>query len=320
MRKIILVSIIFIVLLITIFYPNKKVENNNTIKVAEVTHSLFYTPFYVALNNGYFNDVGLNVDLILTPGADKVAASLLANEANIGLAGIEASIYIYNQNPNNYIMPFASLTKRDGQYIVSRQKETLTKDTLKNKEILVGRKGGMPAINFLEGIKTLGLKENELNINYSVEFASLDGAFIGGTGDYVNLFEPNATKMEEQNLGYVIGNIGSLSKEVPYTCFMSSKDYINNNKEVINKFKEGLTKGLLYVKESNIDDIVKAVKPSFKELDDTMIKKIILRYQENDTWYDNTTIKKEAYNNITQMLLDNKLIDTVPDFNLLIYE
>ena len=161
--------------------------------MAEVTHSPFYAPLYVALENGYFKELGLDVQLLLTPGADKVATSVIAGDAQIGFAGAESAIYVYKGEEEDYLVTFAGLTKRDGQFIVSRSKDFKWED-LYGKEVLVGRYAGMPALNFLNALKNIGIDINKIKLNYSVDFASLSGSFIAKVGDFVNLFELNVRK------------------------------------------------------------------------------------------------------------------------------
>ena len=223
----IIVGLCLIGMITFICFTGKKEENDlRKIRVAEVTHSPFYTPFYVAIENGYFKEEGLDIELVLTPGADKVSAAVLSNDVEIGFAGPEASIYVYNGGEEDYIISFAGLTKRDGQFILAREAtDNFKLEDLYNKEILVGRKGGMPSLNFLNALKKSNIDPKKININYSVEFAALSGSFIGGMGNYVNLFEPTATKLTKDNLGYVVANIGLMSGEVPYTAFNARKSF-----------------------------------------------------------------------------------------------
>ncbi|MBE6141128.1 MAG: ABC transporter substrate-binding protein [Firmicutes bacterium] len=183
--------VVIAIILISFLVSNEKKETNlQKIRVAEVTHSSFYTPLYVAIENGFFEEVGLEIELILTPGADKVSAAVLSNDVEIGFAGAESAIYVYNENEKDYLQIFAGLTKRDGQFIVSREKNPNFKlNDLIGQEILVGRSTGMPALNFMNALQKAGIDTKKININTSVEFAALSGTFIGGTGDYVNLFE-----------------------------------------------------------------------------------------------------------------------------------
>lgn len=173
---------------------NKKDSNLEKVRVAEVTHSIFYAPMYVALENGYFKDEGLDVELILTSGADKVSAAVLSNTVEIGFAGPESAIYVYKNGEEDYLVTFAGLTKRDGQFIVSREKiEGFKIEDLYGKEVLAGRVGGMPILNFQNGVKKANGDINQINVNTSVDFASLSGTFVSGIGDFVNLFEHSAT-------------------------------------------------------------------------------------------------------------------------------
>lgn len=190
MKKIFIIFLAILILLFYVLFHKNNKDNIENITLAEVTHSIFYAPLYIAIENGYFKEEGLDIELILTSGADKVSAAVLSGDAQIGLAGAESAIYIYNSGEKDYLQIFSGLTKRDGQFILGRKKDNeFSLDKLKNKEILVGRKGGMPSLNFLNAIDNKGVNSKDININYSIDFASLSGAFIAGTGDYVNLFD-----------------------------------------------------------------------------------------------------------------------------------
>ncbi len=195
MKKIIIYSISIFVLLILVFglFYKKENKNNNLedVVVAEVAHSIFYAPMYVAHSLGYFEDEGLKVNIVLTSGADAVAAAVMSGDAQIGFCGSEQTIYIYNQGAEDYLVSFAGLTKRDGSFIVSRNKEEFSLDSLKGKHIIAGRQGGMPAMTLQYILNKNGISLNDLNFDTSIAFASMSGAFIGGTGDYVALFADN---------------------------------------------------------------------------------------------------------------------------------
>lgn len=185
------VFLIVVAVLGITYWKNQTSTNENLthVKLSEVTHSAFYAPLYVAIEEGYFKEEGIDLELILTSGADKVAAAVLSGDVSIGFAGPESAIYVYNGGEKDYLVTFAGLTKRDGQFIVSHNDKAFDWNDLKGKEVLVGRKGGMPALNFLNALKNAGIKPEEVNLNYSVEFAALAGSYIAGIGDYVNLFE-----------------------------------------------------------------------------------------------------------------------------------
>lgn len=323
MKKIfsIIICLVLILMISLLNIHNKKDEDKSLtkIKVAEVTHSVFYAPWYVAIENNYFKDEGLDIELILTPGADKVAAAVLSNDVNIGFAGLESTIYVYNGGEADYLVNFAGLTKRDGQFILGRSKnDNFNLEELYGKEVLVGRKGGMPALNFLNALKKMNVDSSKINLNYSVEFAALSGSFIGGMGDYVNLFEPTATKLEKENFGYVVASIGAYSGEMPYTTYYARKSYIENNKDIIDKFKKALNKGLEFVKNNEPEIVAEAIHNQFKDESINNLTTMIKRYKDYDCWYDDTHIKEIAYQNLEQVMLDNNLIENKIDFNILV--
>ena len=323
MKKIfsIIICLVLILMISLLNIHNKKDEDKSLtkIKVAEVTHSVFYAPWYVAIENNYFKDEGLDIELILTPGADKVAAAVLSNDVNIGFAGLESTIYVYNGGEADYLVNFGGLTKRDGQFILSRSKnDNFNLEELYGKEVLVGRKGGMPALNFLNALKKMNIDSSKINLNYSVEFAALSGSFIGGMGDYVNLFEPTATKLEKENLGYVGASIGAYSGEMPYTTYYARKSYIENNKDIIDKFKKALNKGLEFVNNNEPDVVALVIHNQFKDESLNNLTTMIKRYKDYDCWYNDTHIKEIAYQNLEQVMLDNNLIENKIDFNILV--
>ena len=322
MKRIILTIFIIILLIISIFkliYSSKENINKNitTLKVAEVTHSPFYTPFYVALENNYFKDEGLNIELSLTPGADKVTAAVISKSVDIGFAGPESTIYIYNEGKEDYLVSFAGLTKKDGQFIVSRKKDFKWED-LQNKEILVGRIGGMPALNFLNALDKLGISTDNIKINYNVDYASLSGAFIGGNGDFVNLFEPNASNIEKNGYGFIVESIGKNEDTMPYTAFYTTKSFLDNNKETLKKYNNALNKGLEYIKKHNSHDIAMIIKNQFSDIDTKDLEKYIDNYKDIDSWYDNTFIPEEDFKSLQKLLIKNKLIDKEVPYNILV--
>ena len=318
----ILTGLIIIITFILIYTFNNENKNNaiTTIKVAEVTHSAFYTPFYVAIKNNYFKDNNIDIDLILTSGANNVIAAVLSKDVDIGLCGPEATIYVYNEGEKDYIKTFAGLTKRDGQFIVSRTKiDNFKLEDLIGKEVLAGRPGGMPIFNFYNALKNENIKG--VNTNDTVDFANLTSAFLSGTGDFVNLFEPNATKLEKMNKGYVVASVGMYAGEVPYTAFNARTSYIENNKELINNFKDAINKGLKFTKNNDSKDIAKIIIDLFPDTSIEDLTTIIERYKNADSWLDNTFISEEMFKNLEDMMIDSKLLtEYVPYKDLIINE
>lgn len=320
MKKIVIVFVSLILIILCMSGCNKK-EELTKVRLAEVTHSMFYAPLYVAIENGYFEDEGLDVELILTSGADKVSAAVLSNTVEIGFAGPESAIYIYENGEKDYLVTFAGLTKRDGQFIVSRKQiENFDIEDLYGKEVLGGRVGGMPLLNFLNGVKNINGDISKININTSVDFASLSGSFIAGMGDYVNLFEPNATKLEQQGFGYVVGSIGELSGEMPYTAFYARKSFIDNNKDTILAFNRAINKGLEYVNNHSNEEVADVILKQFPDSSRNEIITIVGRYRDADSWLYNTTITKESYENLEDIMIDNNLLDEYVPFDTLVID
>ena len=322
-KKIIITLLCLLVIIISIFIITKNSKNKKSdlikIKLAEVTHSSFYTPLYVSIENGYFKDEGLEIELILTPGADKVSAAVLSNDVEIGFAGAESAIYVYEQNENDYLQLFGGLTKRDGQFIVARDDyKNFSLEDLYDKEILVGRKTGMPALNFLNALKNNNIDINKINVNYSIEFAALSGTFIGGTGDFVNLFEPNATNLEKEGYGKVVASIGMLSGEVPYTAFYARKSYIDKNPEIIKKFTNAINKGLEYTLNNDATTIANDIIDQFPDTNIKDLALMIERYKEYDCWLENPYISEKLFTNLEDFLIDFDLIKKYVPYNDLV--
>lgn len=320
----ILIALILIaVIIITSIKLSSKENTNNdltTIRLAEVTHSVFYAPMYVAIENGYFESEGIEIDLILTPGADKVSAAVLSDTVDVGFAGTESSIYVYAGGESDYLVTFAGLTKRDGQFILARDcSSEFELSDLYSKEILVGRAGGMPAVNFLNAMKNAGMDVNKINVNYSIDFASLSGSFIGGVGDYVNLFEPTATTVVNVSDACIVDSIGRLSGEVPYTAFYARKSYLEENEELLLGFTRAIAKGLEFVLNNDSETTASVILPEFPDSALNDIITIIDNYKEYDSWLTTPYISEESFNNLQDMLIDNDLIEDYVPYSDLIH-
>lgn len=314
-----LIIVLLLVVTVAKWKNGSKEESLTTIKLAEVTHSAFYAPLYVAIENGYFKDNGIQIDLLLTPGADKVASAVLSNDVQVGFAGPESAIYVYDGGEEDYIITFAGLTKRDGQFIVSRKEiNNFTLNDLKGKEILAGRRGGMPVLNFQNALKNEGVDESVIDMNTSVEFASLSGSFIAGIGDFVNLFEPNATKLVSEGYGYIVGNIGAYSGEVPYTAFYARKSYLENNEEIIKNFTNAINEGLQFVSSHSAEEIAKVILPQFPDIALKDLTTIVDNYKKYDSWLSTPFITEESYKNLQDIMLDAELLKDYVPFDKLI--
>ena len=327
MKKIIIsiISLIIILAICLIIYFNNDKNNNNSnltkIKVAEVTHSIFYAPQYIAISEGFFEEEGLDVELILTPGADAVTASVLSGDVEIGFCGTEATIYVYNGQEKDYLQTFAGLTQKDGSFIVSREKiDNFTLNDLKGKYVIGGRKGGMPEMTFEWALKEHNIDPTkDLTIDTSIDFAAMEGAFIGGIGDFVTLFEPNALNVEKAGFGYVVAYVGELGGTVPYTAYNAKKSYIENNPKIITSFRNAINKALKFVYEEDSETIAKSLIEFFPDtsLEDTI--KIVERYKNGEAWKKNITINKEEWEHIQDIVIAAGELNEKVDFNNLIY-
>lgn len=311
---------LFIILLIVLFcFLNRKQDNDITkIKVAEVAHSIFYAPLYAADSLGYFEDEGLDVEIILTSGADSVAAAVMSDDVQIGFCGSEQTIYIYNQGADDYLINFAALTKKDGSFIVSREDEkNFDIKNLKGKYIIAGRTGGMPAMTFEWILNQNGITTDDLTFDTSIAFASMSGAFIGGTGDYVSLFEPTASDIETNGYGYIVASLGELGGNVPYTTFNAKKSYITENKDTIQKFVNAINKGLEFVHSNSSDEVAKAIQDYFPDVSYNNLTKIVQNYMDIDSWYETTLIEEKDFEHIQDIIENAGELDKRVDYDIL---
>ena len=316
--KIIFLLLIFLIASLVLF--NKKEEDTVKIKVAEVAHSIFYAPQYVSLHNGYFKDAGLDIEIILTPGADKVTAAVLSEDVQIGFSGSEATIYVYNGGEKDYLKTFAQLTQKDGSFIVSREKvDNFDISMLKGKYYIGGRLGGMPEMTLEYILNKNGIKTDDLTIDTSISFANMQASFIGGTGDYVSLFEPNATQVEREGYGYIVASLGELGGNIPYTSYSAKTSYLDNNKNTIKKFTKAIQKGLDFVHNNDSKTIAQVIQPEFP---DTKLEDLIVaieQYKKTDTWPTTTNFTEESFNHMQDIMINAKQLDKKVDYNDLIY-
>ena len=321
MKKIILsLTIFLIIILVAIGILSNKKEDSNlkNITVAEVAHSIFYAPMYATDSLGYFEEEGLNVDIILTSGADAVAAAVMSDDAEIGFCGSEQSIYIYNGGEKNYLVNFAGLTKRDGSFIVGRKNEKFDIKKLKGTHLIAGREAGMPAMTLAYTLNQNDIDLDELKFDTSIAFASMSGAFIGGTGDYVALFEPTALQLEKQGFGYVVASLGELGGEVPYTTYMTKKSYLEDNKDVIEGFTKAIQKGLDYVFTHTDKEVAEVITSYFPDTSMNDLTEVIKRYRDADSWYRTTYITKEGFDRVQDIMDNSGKLEKVAPYEKLV--
>ena len=278
--------------------PGKKVVLN------EVAHSIFYAPMYVAIEEGYFEEEGIELELVTGFGADKTMTAVLSGEADIGFMGSEASIYTYLGGTDDPVVNFAQLTQRAGNFLVSRQPiDNFSWDMLKGTDVLGGRAGGMPEMVFEYILKKHNIDpQTDLAIDQSIDFGSTAAAFSGGQGDFTVEFEPHATSLEAKGDGYVVSYLGTDSGYVPFTAFCAKMRYLKENPETIQAFTNALQKGMDYVNSHSPEEIAKMIQPQFEETDLETITTIVTRYAEQDTWADNLIFEQDAFTLLQNIL------------------
>lgn len=281
----------------------------------EVTHSIFYAPQYVALEKGYFKEEGIDLKIDIGFGADKTMTAVISDNADIGFMGPEAAIYQYNEGNKDYAVCFAQLTQRAGNFLVSREetKDFQWKD-LKGKEVIGGRKGGMPQMIFEYILKKKGLDpKKDIHLIQNIDFANTSGAFSGGTGDFTVEFEPNATSLEQQGAGYVVSSLGIESGFVPYTAYCAKQSYIKKHPEIIQGFTNAIAKGQTYVQNHSPEEIADVIKGQFPDTSRKDLITIITRYKNQDTYKSNPVFSKKGFELLQDILKDaGELKETIP--------
>ena len=302
--KRIIITLVCIVVIVGIIATTAILRKNNTtnenilIRVNEVTRSVFYAPQYVAISNGYFKEQGIDIELTTGQGADKVMTAVLSNQSDIGFAGPEASIYVYNEGKEDYTQVFAQLTKKDGSFLVSREENSDFKWTdVKGKTIIPGRKGGVPYMTLEYVLKKNGIDvKKEVILDDSIKFDLMAGAFTGGTADYVTLFEPTATMTQNAGKGYIVASVGEAAGEIPYTAYFAKKSYIENNSDTIQKFTDAIYKGQQWVQEHSSKEIAETIIEFFPDTDIELLTKVIQSYIDIDAWNQTPILKEESFN------------------------
>lgn len=279
----------FISCLLFFLFPLSACRTNDglkTIRINEVTHSIFYAPLYLADSLGYFKDEGLKIELTNGGGADKVMAAVLSGDADVGFCGPEAVLYVVAGGTKDSTYVFGQLTKRDGSFLVSRKAEPDFRwEDLKDKEILAGRKGGVPAMTFEYVLNEHGLKNGtNVRLNYDVSFNMMTSAFESGVADYCTMFEPTASEYEKAGKGYVVASVGEASGSIPYTCFMAKKSWIDKNQTAVNAFLRAVTKAVRFVSENEARITATYLTAYFDSASLESVETSVQSYKDIDAW------------------------------------
>lgn len=310
-KKISLLLILSMLFSILMTGCGKEESNLTKVTLNEVAHSIFYAPMYVAIEEGYFADEGIDLELVTGFGADKTMTAVLSGEADIGFMGSEATIYTYLGNTDDYVVNFAQLTQRAGNFLVAREPmDNFKWEDLKGKNILGGRQGGMPEMVFEYILKMNNIDpKTDLTIDQSIDFGSTAAAFSGGQGDFSVEFEPFATSLEEKGDGYIVASLGVDSGYVPYTAFSAKSSYMEKNPKIIQGFTNALQKGMNYVNSHSSEEIAKVIAPQFEETQISTITSIVERYKSQDTWKKNLIFEEDSFTLLQDILMDAKELD-----------
>ncbi len=326
---IIIIAIVVVVVGITTYILLNKSEGEQlsetvkqitTLQVNEVTRSVFYAPQYVAINQGFFEEEGLKVELTTGQGADKVMTAVISGQSDIGFAGPEASIYVYNEGRENYAQVFAQMTQRDGSFLVSRYKtDNFSWQDLKGKTVIPGRKGGVPYMTFEYVLKKNGIDpQKDLVLDDSISFDLMAGAFAGGNAEYVTLFEPTASMTEDAGAGYVVASVGEAAGEIPYTAYFANKNYIEKNPEIIQGFTNAIYKGQKWVKNHTAKEIAESISSFFPDTDIETLTASVQSYMDIDAWSDTPVLKQESFNLLQTVMKEAGELEKEADYDKVI--
>lgn len=319
MKKIILTLLTIVMALCPFAGCNKKADVQ-TIELNEVTHSVFYAPLYIAIENGYFEEEKINVNLTNGGGADKSMTALLAGTAQIALMGPETVVYVYNQGKKDAPKVFAQLTQRDGSFLVSRKAEPDFKwSDLKGKEILAGRKGGVPAMTFEYMMNELGLNNGtDLTLNFDVQFNLMTSAFIGGTADYCTVFEPTASEYQSEGKWYIVGSVGKQSGEIPYTSFIALDSYLIKNQDTVKGFLRALKKAFEFLSTHTERQVAEAIVKQFPSTTITSLETSVKSYKTIDAWKSDMTATEKSFDRLQDIMMNAGELSSKVPFNKLV--
>lgn len=324
-RTIIYIGVILIMLVIAVGVFIAKKQTTNTeglknIKVNEVTRSVFYAPQYVAINNGYFEENGFKIELSTGQGADAVMTAVLSNQCDIGFAGPEASIYVYNEGKEDYCQVFAQMTKRDGSFLVSKEStDNFSWEDLKGKTVIPGRKGGVPYMTLEYVLKKNGINpKTDLTLDDSIKFDLMASAFTSGEAEYVTLFEPTASLIEKEGKGHIVASVGETAGEIPYTAYFAKKSYIENNEDNIQKFTNAIYKGQKWVKEHTSKEIAEVIASFFPDTDIETLSNAIQSYKDIDAWNDTPVLKEESFERLQEVMTSAGELEQKAPYNKIV--
>lgn len=297
----------------------QKGQEVKKVRLNEVTHSVFYAPLYAAMHLGFFADEGIDLELTNGGGADKVMTAVLSGQSDVGFAGPEACIYVLLEGREDYPVVFAQMTKRDGAFLVGREDVEFSWELLRGTTVIGGRKGGVPEMTLEYVMSQNGVVPGvDAEVDTSVQFNMMAGAFTGGSGDYVTLFEPTATEVEQEGKGYILTSIGQESGEIPYTAFFASQSYINANKDTVQSFTNAVARGLKWVRDHSAAEVAEAVADQFPDTDVATLTVVAQRYKDIDAWNQTPVMEEEAFLRLETVMENAGELEARVDFDRLV--
>ncbi len=303
-------TVLFACLMAIFCFSACKKTKLTTIRLNEVTHSIFYAPLYIAINLGYMEEEGIKIELTNGGGSNISMSALLSGSADVALLGPETLVYVVKEGNTNHPMVFGQLTKRDGSFLIGRTPVTnFNWLDLKNSYIIGGRSGGMPAMTLEYVLNSKGLVNGEnVTLDTSVQFDLITAAFEGGKGDYCTMFEPAASNFVSEGRGYYVASVGEESGEVPFTCFMASKSFLSKKPELIKGFLRAINKAYNYMLTHTSIEIAEALSPSFDGTSIELLKSAVEKYIEIDAWSSTPAMTQSAFNKLIA-IIENSNID-----------
>ena len=291
-----------------------------TLRLSEVTHSVFYAPQYAAMALGYFEEEGIRLELTNAGGSDKAMTAVLSGQADMGLMGPETAVFVANEGKEDHPVIIGQLTKRDGSFLIGRTpQEDFQWSDLAGKTVIGGRKGGMPQMTLEYVMKQHGIVPGvDAVVETNVQFDLMAGAFLGGDADYVTLFEPSASLFEKEQGGYIVSAVGAATEDVPYTAYIVTPQWLKNNKDLAKRFLRALHRGQDYVLTQDAEAIAKTLLDSFPDTELGLLTQVVKRYQETDCWTSQLAMEKDAYERLLTIMEDAGELQGRPDYDALV--
>ena len=286
------------------------------VRVCEVTHSIFYAPQYAAIALGFFEEEGIEIELSNGQGADAVMAAVLSGNMDVGFAGPEASIYVYNEGKEDYTQVFAQITRRDGSFLIAREPaDEFSWSDLRGKTVLPGRKGGVPYMTLEYVLRQNGLDPaTDLTLDNSVQFSMMTAAFTGGTGDYVTAFEPTASMLQQEGKGYIVASVGEASGDIPYTAYFAKKSYIEDNADLVQRFTNAVYKGQQWVATHTDAEVAQAVAEFFPDTTLALLTASVASYRAIDAWNTDPVMSEESFDRLQTVMSEAGELTKTADF------